>query len=74
MYWQGQVVDVLLFGSYTGNFITSDLEATWRMSSCGDPENVSREEMLDTLKEALFSFGYMSTDYREKVKAVHFEF
>jgi hypothetical protein len=38
------------------------------------PDSVSREDMLNTLKEALFAYGYMSTDYRDKVKAVHFEF
>lgn len=74
MYWQGQVVDVLLFGSCIGDFPTNDLEVTWRMSGFGIPANVSREEMLETLKEALFAFGFMSTDCRDKVKAVHFEF
>ena len=73
MYWQGLTVDVFLYGSYMGNFTTNDLEVTWRIDQIGVPDSVSREDIQKTIKEALYAYGYCG-DYRDKVKAVHFEF
>ena len=74
MYWQGEVLYIYMYTSKIGNFTNSDLEVTWRIDQIDVPDNLSREEMLKTLKEALFAYGYMSTEYRDKVKAVHFDF
>lgn len=87
LYWQGQVVEVLLYGSYTGNFTSGDLEVTWRINCVGlptgmplrfdcvgAPAGVSREEVLNVLKEALFAYGYETTRLRDKVKAIHIAF
>ena len=71
MYWRGQVLSVFVSASHTGNSRTNDLEVTWSINRCDVPESVPREEMRKTLKEALFAYGYMSSDIRDKVKAVH---
>lgn len=73
MYWQGQFLNVFVSASATGNSRTNNLEVTWSIDRFDTPESVPLEEIRRTLKEALFAYGYMSSDIRDKVKAVHFK-
>lgn len=72
MYWQGELLYHYLYAEKTGSFNDRNLQVSWRIDQVDVPDNVSREDMLKTLKDALLAYGYMSADYRYKVKAVHF--
>jgi len=73
MYWQGKTIDVLLYGSVIID-PEKNIEATWRLGRIGPLEEISQEEFLKTLKEALFTYGIMTMQLRDKVKTVNFEF
>ena len=74
IYWQGQFTDVHLVASTTGNFPTWDLEVTWTLRFLRQLDGVPEALYLETLKEALTSFGYINSMYRDHVKAVKFNF
>jgi hypothetical protein len=74
IYWQGQFTDVHLVASTTGNFPTWDLEVTWTLRFLRQLDGVPEALYLETLKEALTSFGYINSMYRDRVKAVKFNF
>jgi hypothetical protein len=74
IYWQGQFSHVFLTAATTGNFPTWDLEVTWTLQYLGQLDGVPEELFLETLKEALTCYGYISSKYRDRVKAVKFNF
>ena len=74
LYWQGEIINAFLRSTIKGNFPNGDTELTWRLEFLGRLANVAEPEVIDTLKEALFVFGYRNAKYRDKIKAVHFEF
>ena len=74
IYWQGQFTDVHLVASTTGNFPTRDLEVTWTLRFLRHLDGVPEALFLETLKEALTSYGYINSMYRDRVKAVKFNF
>jgi hypothetical protein len=74
IYWQGQFTDVHLVASTTGNFTTWDLEVTWTLRFMRQLDGVPEALYLETLKEALSSFGYINSMYRDRVKDVKFNF
>ena len=74
IYWQGQLTDVHLSSTFTGNFPTWDMEVTWMLRFLRQLDGVSDEIFLDTLKEALTCYGYINSRYRDRVKAVKFNF
>jgi hypothetical protein len=73
-YWQGKTINVFLRSTYIGDYPNSDTEVTWRLEFLGRLANVPENEVIKTLKEALFTRGYTSIKYREKIKEVHFDF
>jgi hypothetical protein len=74
IYWQGQFTDVHLSSSFTGNFPTWDMEVTWMLRFLRQLDGVSEDIFLDTLKEALTCYGYINSRYRDRIKAVIFNF
>jgi hypothetical protein len=74
IYWQGQFTDVHLSSTFTGNFPTWDMEVTWMLRFLRQLDGVSDEIFLDTLKEALTCYGYINSRYRDRIKAVNFNF
>lgn len=75
LYWRGETINVFLRSTFIGNFTTSDLEVTWHLEFIGkEIENVPEAEVIDTLKDALFSYGYIGLEWRDKIKAIHFDF
>ena len=75
LYWQGDSINVFLRSKFIGNFTTSDLEVTWHLEFIGRRlENVKEEEVIDTLKMALIAYGYIGMEWRNKIKAIHFDF
>jgi hypothetical protein len=74
IYWQGQFTDVHLSSTFTGNFPTWDLEVTWMLRFLRQLDGVSEDIFLDTLKEALTCYGYINSRYRDRIKAVKFNF
>ena len=74
IYWQGQFSDVHLVSTTTGNFPTWDLEVTWSLRFIRHLDGVPEALLLDTLKEALNSYGYMDSRLRNRIKAVKFNF
>ena len=73
-YWQGQFSDVHLTATVTGNFPTRDLEVTWTLRFMRQLDGVSEALFLKTLKQALTCYGYLDSMYRDRVKAVNFNF
>ena len=74
IYWQGQFSDVHLTAAATGNFPTWDLEVTWTLRFMRQLDGVSEALFLETLKQALTCYGYLDSMYRDRVKAVKFNF
>ena len=74
IYWQGQFSDVHLTATFTGNFPTWDLEVTWTLRFMRQLDGVPEALFLETLKQALTCYGYLDSMYRERVKAVRFNF
>jgi len=74
IYWQGQFTDVHLSSTFTGNFPTWDMEVTWMLRFLRQLDGVSEDIFLDTLKEALTCYGYINSRYRDRIKAVKFNF
>ena len=75
LYWQGDTINVFLRSKFIGNFTTSDLEVTWHLEFIGRQlENVEEEEVIDTLQKALVAYGYIGMEWRDKIKAIHFDF
>ena len=74
IYWQGQFTDAHLSSTFTGNFPTWDLEVTWMLRFLRQLDGVSEDIFLDTLKEALTCYGYINSRYRDRIKAVKFNF
>jgi hypothetical protein len=74
IYWQGQFSDVHLTATFTGNFPTWDLEVTWTLRFMRQLDGVPEAVFLETLKQALTCYGYLDSMYRERVKAVRFNF
>jgi len=74
IYWHGQFTDVHLSSTFTGNFPTWDMEVTWMLRFLRQLDGVSDEIFLDTLKEALTCYGYINSRYRDRIKAVNFNF
>jgi hypothetical protein len=74
IYWQGQFTYVHLSSTFTGNFPTWDMEVTWMLRFLPQLDGVSEEIFLDTLKEALTCYGYISSRYRDRIRAVKFNF
>lgn len=74
LYWKSRTINVFLRSTTTGSSSTNDLEVTWRLEFLGKLENVPEPEVIATLKEALFVYGYGSMRWRDTIKAIHFEF
>jgi len=74
IYWKGQFTDVHLVATTTGNFPTWDLEVTWTLRFLRQLDGVPETLFLQTLKEALTCYGYINSQYRDRVKAVKFNF
>jgi hypothetical protein len=74
IYWQGQFTDAHLSSTFTGNFPTWDMEVTWMLRFLRQLDGVSEDIFLDTLKEALTCYGYINSRYRDRIKAVKFNF
>lgn len=74
LYWQGKIIHAQLSSKFIGNFTTHDLEVTWKLIFLGRLEGVSQEEVIETLQEALIAYGYLGMEWRDKVKAAHFDF
>ena len=74
IYWQGQFTDVHLSSTFTGNFPTWDMEVTWMLRFLRQLDGVSEDIFLDALKEALTCYGYINSRYRDRIKAVKFNF
>jgi hypothetical protein len=74
IYWKGQFVDAHLTATFTGNFPTWDMEVTWMLRFFRKLDGVSEALFLDTLKEALTCYGYINSKYRDRIKAVKFNF
>jgi hypothetical protein len=74
IYWQGHFIDVHLVATTTGNFTTSDLEVTWSLRFLRQLDGVLEAVFLETLKEALTSYGYLNGKYRDRVISVKFNF
>ncbi len=74
IYWQGKFTDAHLVASTTGNLKTRDMEVTWTLRYLRNLEGVPEELFLETLKQALTSFGYISITLRDRIKAVKFNF
>ena len=75
LYWQGETINLFLRSKFIVNYITSDLEVTWHLELSGKQiENMPEDEVIATLKEALFTYGYIGgLEARDKIKAVHFD-
>lgn len=74
LYWQGKGINAFLRSKIIGDFPNDDTELTWRLEFLGRLANVAEPEVIDTLKEALFAFGYRDAKYRNKIKVVNFDF
>jgi hypothetical protein len=74
LYWQGKTINVHLRSTTTGDFPNSDTEVTWRLEFIGRLANVPEEEVISTLKKALSVHGYRNMRWRDKIKAVYFDF
>jgi hypothetical protein len=74
LYWQGKTINAFLRSTFIGNFPTSDMELTWKLEFIGRLADVPEEEVINTLKEALFAYGYIGIEWRDKIKAIRFDF
>lgn len=74
LYWKGQFALAHLILTETGSSKTGDWELTWRLTFLAKLENVPEPEVIETLKEALYTFGYISPRFRNQIKAIHFAF
>lgn len=58
LYWQGRFINAFMRSSVTGDFPTYDLEVTWRLEFIGNLGNVSEQEVIAVLQEALIEKKY----------------
>jgi hypothetical protein len=74
LYWQGLIAQAQLTSKFIGNFTSNDLEVTWHLEFIGRLAGIAEEDAINTLKEALFTYGYISYKSRSNIKAIHFDF
>jgi len=74
LFWQGQLVNVFLYGSSWGDLSKNTLETSWRIDKILSAGNIPRRELLRALKEALYVFGLDAIRLRNKIKGIYFEF